>query len=282
MTTIEKTGKRRGRKPKGGKIITNKNIKETNSIVSNIILHLKCNTKLLHSTAKPYEQENFFSNNSSIDSNNNFNIENKTFKNQSFLNGSNSENSNANNLNEKLEKLQYLLHNNNPSGKLSSCFWCTCSFNNLPVYIPKNFHNNYYNVYGCFCSPECAAAYLMNESIDTSSKFERYQLLHNIYKEPYGYKKSIKPAPSPFYTLNKYFGSLDIDEYRNLSSTNKIVSITDKPLTSVLPELHIDNTDLSFNSNNKSNDLSIKLSSNNNNNSLYSIINKNFGNSSNN
>ena len=36
MTTIEKTGKRRGRKPKGGKIITNKNIKETNSIVSNI------------------------------------------------------------------------------------------------------------------------------------------------------------------------------------------------------------------------------------------------------
>ncbi len=35
--------KKRGRKPKGGKIIEDSNIKENdNEIVSNVILHLKC------------------------------------------------------------------------------------------------------------------------------------------------------------------------------------------------------------------------------------------------
>ena len=266
-----KVPKRRGRKPKGGKIIINKNTKPANQIVSNVILHLKCNTSLLNKTAKPYEQDSNFLNNTNINNNNNgFNNNTMPF-NPTF--------SNDNNLNEKLEKLQYLLHHNNPSGKMSACFWCTCSFNNVPIYIPKNYQNGYYNVYGCFCSPECSVAYLMNESIDSSAKFERYQLLHNLYKEPYGYKKNIKPAPNPFYTLNKYFGSLEIDEYRNLSSTNKIVTITDKPLTSILPELHIDNNDLSISSNTKKSELSVKLSNNNNNHdNMYSIINNNFGN----
>ena len=82
---------------------------------------------------------------------------------------------------EKLKDLQINLHNNNISDKKSACFWCTYEFDNPPIYIPKNEINGNYNVYGCFCSPECATAHLMNENINTSIKFERYYLLNHIY-----------------------------------------------------------------------------------------------------
>ena len=55
--------------------------------------------------------------------------------------------------------------------------------------IPKYELENKYYVYGSFCSPQCAAAYLLNETIDTSTKFERYALLNNIYSKVYNYEK---------------------------------------------------------------------------------------------
>ena len=39
---------------------------------------------------------------------------------------------------------------------------------------------------------------------------------NNIYGKIYNYEKSIKPAPNPFYTLDKYHGNLSINEYRKL------------------------------------------------------------------
>jgi hypothetical protein len=89
----------------------------------------------------------------------------------------------------------------------------------------------------------------MEENIDSSSKFERYHLLNNIYCKIYKYEKNIKPAPNPFYMLEKYFGNLTIQEYRSLLKTERLFLIVDKPLTRILPELHEDNDD--FNINNK-------------------------------
>ena len=40
-------------------------------------------------------------------------------------------------------------------------------------------------------------AYLMNEKIDTSVKFERYHLMNNIYCSIYNYTKNIKPGTRP-------------------------------------------------------------------------------------
>ena len=104
-----------------------------------------------------------------------------------------------------------------------------------------------YNVYGCFCSPECASAYLMEENIDSSTKFERYHLLNNIYSKIYDYKKNIKPAPNPYYFLDKYYGNLSIQEYRSLLKNDRLFLIVDKPLTRILPELHEDNDDFIIN-----------------------------------
>lgn len=101
--------------------------------------------------------------------------------------------------------------------------------------------------YGSFCRPECAVAYLMKENIDDSTKFERYHLLNQIYSKVYDYKKNIKPAPNPFYLLEKYYGNMTIQEYRKLLKTEHMLLVIDKPLTRILPELHEDNEDMVLN-----------------------------------
>jgi hypothetical protein len=129
----------------------------------------------------------------------------------------------------------------------SACFWCTCEFDSPAIYIPKILTKDVYNVYGCFCSPECSAAFLMNENIDTSTKFERYHLLNLLYGKIYKYEKSIKVAPNPFYLLNKFYGNLTIQEYRKLFQSDQMIYVVNKPLTHILPELYEDNNDFLLN-----------------------------------
>ena len=280
-------GKKRGRKPKGGKIIQQvvpiNNNKESKP---NVILHLKCSIKDLQSNTSlstNIESFNFSSkndlnyeiinSNQNNNINNNVNQSNNYSSNYSCTNLNNNDNY-SNNLNinddtdldmydedyysknkendirdvwKKLKVLQHNLHINNISNKKSACFWCTYDFDNPPIYIPKHFIKDSYHVYGCFCTPECATAHLMEENIDSSSKFERYHLINNIYSKIYDYKKNIKPAPNPFYLLDKYYGNLSIQEYRSLLRNERLFLVVDKPLTRILPELHEDNDDFIIN-----------------------------------
>ena len=64
---------------------------------------------------------------------------------------------------------------------------------------------------------------------------------------PTGYEKNIKPAPNPYYMLNKYYGNLNIQEYRSLLRNERLFFIVDKPLTRILPELHEDNDEFVIN-----------------------------------
>jgi hypothetical protein len=282
----EKVHKKRGRKPKGGKIIINNNTQVTDTVHEyNIILHLKCGENdLVHNNflssinydptvhaVETFQFENskesnylIINNENEIDNsknmNNNINnINNNTLLgaidfNNTFL----SENSfNKNNIKtnqteeldhtkhlwKKIKELTINLHKNNIQDKKSDCFWCTCPFDNPPLYIPKYELNSIYYCYGCFCSPECATAFLFKETIDTSTRFERYHLLNHIYCKIYNYTKNIKPAPDPYYTLNKYYGNLTIQEYRLLLKNERILIVVDKPLSRILPELHEDNDD---------------------------------------
>ena len=157
------------------------------------------------------------------------------------------DNSTKNEIWEKLNILKVNLHNNNIYDKRSACFWCTYDFDNPPIFIPKNEFKDSYQVYGCFCSPECSVAHLMNEKIDSSIKFERYQLLNHIYGKIYNYSKNIKPAPDPHYILDKFYGTLSIKEYRDLFKTDQLLIVVDKPLTHVFPELYEDNSDFILN-----------------------------------
>ena len=259
--------KKRGRKPKGGKIIQQIPLINTNKETKpNVILHLKCSIKdlqsssLLSSKILSYNFNNTNNNILNYDviecKNNNVTSQNLTTdiispskcEDQLYENEDNEDDENYDNDNndikeicKKLKQLEHNLHINNICDKKSACFWCTCEFDNPPVYIPKYYIKDSYHVYGCFCSPECGASYLMEENIDSSSKFERYYLMNYIYSKIYNYKKNIKPAPNPFYMLEKYYGNLSIQEYRALLKNERLFLIVDKPLTRILPELHEDN-----------------------------------------
>jgi hypothetical protein len=118
----------------------------------------------------------------------------------------------------------------------------------------------------------------MNENIDTATKFERYQLLNYIYKSLYNYTNNIKPAPNPYYMLDKFYGNLTIQEYRSLFQTDRLFLIVDKPLTRILPELHEDNDD--FILNNKiipSNNYQVKARLQRKKQNKNSILNEKFG-----
>lgn len=263
-------GKKRGRKPKGGKIIQQvvplNNNKESKP---NIILHLKCSLKDLQTNtfmSTNIECFNFLGKNdlnyeiiNSTNENTQNNIQNKLncidniITNEETNDIYDDDNYSKNKENDirdvwkKLKVLEHNLHVNNISDKKSACFWCTCEFDNPPVYIPKHFIKDSYHVYGCFCTPECGTAYLMEENIDSSAKFERYHLINHVYSKIYDYKKNIKPAPNPFYLLDKYYGNLSIQEYRSLLRNERLFLIVDKPLTRILPELHEDNDDFIIN-----------------------------------
>jgi hypothetical protein len=179
---------------------------------------------------------------------------------------------------KKIKQLEQNLHINNVDDKKSACFWCTYEFDNPPIYIPKNFIKDAYNVYGCFCSPECAVAYLMEENIDSSTKFERYHFINHLYAKIYNYTKNIKPAPNPYYMLDKYYGNLSIQEYRSLFKNERLFLIVDKPLTRILPELHEDNDE--FILNNKiipSNNYQIKRKLHSKTQNKSTILNEKFG-----
>ena len=154
-------------------------------------------------------------------SNDNYNKEN--LNNEFNVNFNSNDNKNTRDINSKLKILEKSLHHNNISNKKSACFWCTCGFDNPSVYIPKHEIKSEYHVYGNFCSPECACAFLMKEDIDSSSKFERYQFLNYLYSKIYNYNKNIKPAPDPHYILDKFYGNLSIQEYRKLNQNDNLL-----------------------------------------------------------
>lgn len=252
--------KKRGRKPKGGKIVPPViPIVNVEAAKENIILHLKCCLKDLN--IQQNEEMEFYNFSSSeivyepihndlshIYVNNTIYDENMCVGHDNELSGNNiDKETETKEIWKKLKQLEHSLHLNNISDKKSACFWCTHDFDNPPIYIPKYFLNESYHVYGCFCSPECSVAYLMEENIDSSTKFERYHLLNHIYTKIYNYKKNIKPAPNPYYMLEKFYGNLSIQEYRTLLSNERLFLIVDKPLTRIMPELHQDNEDYIIN-----------------------------------
>jgi len=83
----------------------------------------------------------------------------------------------------------------------------------------------------------------MRENIDDSTKFERYHLLNRVYNKIYDFKNNIKPAPDPHYLLDKFYGNLNIQEYRKLLNSERMLMVVESPLTRILPELHEDTDD---------------------------------------
>ena len=261
--------KKRGRKPKGGKLITKNNTEGNNVVVpTNVILHLKCSLKDIENennaiigdpmnynasvppVIKAYDHtndNNFFELNSQTDVNEHNAYTDVAPKIETRVSEAKEvilqDDVNIKDINQKLKQLKVDLYKNQMDEKKSACFWCTYEFDNQSCYIPRYENNGDICGYGSFCRPECAVAYLMKENIDDSTKFERYHLLNSVYCKIYEYKNNVKPAPNPHYLLDKFYGNLNIQEYRKLLNSERMLMIIDSPLTRILPELHEDTDD---------------------------------------
>lgn len=141
------------------------------------------------------------------------------------------------------EKLMVLFQDSNrtqvlPSKTDVACFWCCHSFHSAPVAIPSHILDETWYMYGNFCSPECATAYLFKEKIDTHVQWERYALLNSLYAEdaciPFGSPKGIRPAP-PREVLRMFGGSMDIAEYRAVVHEKKLrIDVLTPPMVSII------------------------------------------------
>jgi len=173
------------------------------------------------------------------------------------------------------------LHNTNvyPRHSDCACWWDGFPFMNKPVFIPKglrakkygyresttrlNLRNtgdensnqnvsvnetefNGYEVYGIFCSPECAIAYLNNEGyLDPETRWERVMMLHEMVKRVYNNElEKIRPA-MPRWSLKEYGGNLSIQQYRKLhSNPTSVCEVIYPPITAEIPMIRIQTKDV--------------------------------------
>lgn len=291
IESAKRQPKKRGRKPKGGKIVTIEEKRDILKSSENVVLHLKCsyndlkkdnflsemkyNPNLENVTAFNFEEVNNFCKiqDTNIDDINNLSIEDSSIKKPSKHTTLTKDDDdvvsipNKKMIWEKIRQIKLHLSEDNISSKKSDCFWCHYSFENPSIYIPLSKIKDTYEVYGNFCSPECALAHLYSEQIDSSTKWERITLLHSLYSSVFQYTDKIKPAPNPKYLLDKYLGNMTIDEYRSMNHHKINLMILDKPITRVIPEIteYTDDIDIQSRFNNKgdvSNQIKYRLSRN--------------------
>lgn len=281
----KKKPKKRGRKPKGGKIISstllNNDVqKEFQYNKQNVILHLRCNSAQLESNIflsnvdynPNIESVQAYNNNKNfcflqkdkedvLSSNDTFNNEisssstssSASMSNMSSTNGP-SEQDKKSELWEKLKELQKQMHHNHMNKHKSCCFYCTLPYKNYPIYIPLRKQNDMYEVYGSFCSTQCAASFIFREERDDARKWEQYALLNSIYSPIFNYKMDIVPAPNPYYTLQKYHGNLTDSEYRELLDYNHLLFVIEKPITRVSHNIFLDNNEVTIHGSCSNND----------------------------
>lgn len=115
------------------------------------------------------------------------------------------------------------------------CKWCCHSFDTIPCAIPLSYINGKFNLYGNFCSFNCAAAYIFREKSYDYRK--RYELLNLLYKKMFNTKFiKIKPAP-PIELLKCFGGYMDITTYReNFTSINEY-QVVIPPLIAIIPRI---------------------------------------------
>ena len=122
-----------------------------------------------------------------------------------------------------------------PSKTNIYCFWCVFPFNNTPCAVPTKYIENTFYVEGCFCSPECAAAYIFDNS-NSDTVWEKYSLLNLMYKDIYGSNR-IKIA-LPRNVLQIFGGYMTIDEFRSFHNNKyKEATIILPPMYSVIPQI---------------------------------------------
>lgn len=122
-----------------------------------------------------------------------------------------------------------------PSSVDVACFWCCEQFSNQPCIIPKEKSGNVWSVYGNFCTPQCAMAYLLSELLDNHVRWERISYINHIYGN--NYNGRIYPAPSRE-TLQRFGGPIRAEDFHDMCDKQNVrVDIHMPPMVSILSSM---------------------------------------------
>lgn len=129
----------------------------------------------------------------------------------------------------------YLKKGSWPKKTNIKCWWCTYNFNTTPCSIPYKYEDEKFKVFGCFCSFNCALAFIITNIDDR--KWEKTELLHLLYRDIYGKYEQINPAFKKEVLID-YGGKLNIEEFRKLSANQDITyDISIPPIVSIQPRI---------------------------------------------
>lgn len=114
------------------------------------------------------------------------------------------------------------------------CYWCCHDFKNPPVGIPIKYNSikDEFELFGCFCSLECAAAYNFKTHNNVDEMWERNNLLNFLNKKINKNNNIIKCAPDKL-TLKMFGGHFSIEEFRKYTTGDKIININFPIMTSL-------------------------------------------------
>jgi hypothetical protein len=128
------------------------------------------------------------------------------------------------------------LEGNEYTPKDACCWWCCNKFLGENIGLPEKYYQEKFYVFGIFCSFNCALAYNIN--INDNKVWERYNLLHFLYKKIFNCDIRISPSP-PRELLTMFGGPLTIEEYRKktqyLGNFTKSFRTLLPPMTTIFP-----------------------------------------------
>ena len=98
--------------------------------------------------------------------------------------------------------------------------------------IPTVIEEGIWRVYGNFCCPECAAAFLFNERLDLHVQWERFALLNRLYAVSVSDPVRLAPSRS---TLRLFGGALDVSDFRTIVGDKRMrVDVMTPPMISII------------------------------------------------
>ena len=239
------------------KYYNEENENNNNNINNNSIKMIINNNELNNNQINNNEINNNQINNNQINNN-----QINTYNQQSILNNINNNYSNVNENNsnkEPIRQIDIILNNkyNSNTDKLnvlthlslniksdkwitttnSACLWCCHTFTNIPWGIPYQYRKNKFQLFGNFCLPNCALAYILQYYKEDDSFWEKISLLNLLYFKVFGEYKNLTPSIDKM-ALKLFGGKLDIDEYRNINGlNNKMYNIEFPPCNTIIPIL---------------------------------------------
>ncbi len=116
-----------------------------------------------------------------------------------------------------------------------ACWWCCHKFQTPPCFIPIQYKNNVFTVFGNFCSFNCALSYNFEKQFNNWTTYS--ELIELLYRKIYNKREHITYAPDKT-AIDTFGGELTISEYRSgFYMNNTVYDVIYPPVQSVIPYL---------------------------------------------